>query len=342
MKKGTKRITVIGGGTGVFTVLVGLKHLPYHLSAILTMADDGGSSGVLREEFGILPPGDIRRALLALAPSSTQNLAKLFNFRFKDGTGLKGHSFGNLLITALERITGRFDLAVKEAAKILNISGDIIPVTLDNTRLFARLENGLLIVGETNIDIPKHNANLKIKEVFLNPPAKINPEAKKAILNADLIILGPGDLYTSLIPNLLIKGVKEAIKKSRAKKIYFCNIMTKYGETNGFRAKDFLMTLEKYLGKNVLDYFIINTKKPKAEYLKKYLREKKELIRFDPKEFIGYPVFVSSKISLDQKFLTKKSAKHRTKIIALPLIRTGALLRHDPQKLAALVRLLLV
>jgi uncharacterized cofD-like protein len=341
MKKENKRVTVIGGGTGVFTVLTGLKHLPYHLSAILTMADDGGSSGVLREEFGILPPGDIRRALLALAPSSTHNLAKLFNFRFKDGSGLKGHSFGNLLITALERITGRFDLAVKEAAKILNISGEIIPVTLDNTRLFARLENGLLIVGESNIDIPKHNANLKIKEVFLNPPAKINPEARRAILNADLIVLGPGDLYTSLIPNLLIKGVKEAIRKSRGQKVYFCNIMTKYGETNGFKAKDFLMVLEKYLGKNVLDYFVINTQKPKAEYLKKYAKEKKELVLFDSKEFVGYPVFVSKSVKIDKKFLTKPSPRGKTKIIALPLIRRGALLRHDPFRLAGLVQALL-
>jgi len=268
-----KNVVVIGGGTGVFTVLTGLKDYAFHLSAIVTTADDGGSSGVLREEFGILPPGDIRRALVALS-SDSPVLANLFNYRFENGTGLKGHSFGNLFLTALERITGDFNQAIKEASKILGIKGKVIPVTLDYTRLFARLENDFIVVGESNIDVPKHDGSLFIEEVFLNPEPKANKEAIKAIKEADIIIVGPGDLYTSIIPNFLVKGIKEAIKKSRAKKVYICNTMTKYGETNKFTAEDFFATLEKYIGKGVIDYFLVNVEKPKNCYLGKYDKEK--------------------------------------------------------------------
>lgn len=307
-----KKIVVIGGGTGVFTVLSGLKKFPYQLTAVLTMADDGGSSGVLREEFGILPPGDIRRALVALSTSSPL-LAKLFTYRFKNGEGLKGHSFGNLFLTALERITGDFSKAINEAAKILGIKGKILPVTLDKTRLFARLENNYLVVGESNIDIPKHDPNLAIEEIFLNPPAKANKEVIKEIKKADAIVIGPGDLYSSILPNFLVKGIKEAIKKAKAKKIYVCNIMTKYGETNNFKASDFVKTLEKYLGKGVIDYVLINSQKPKAKYLKKYLKEKAQLVVFDKKNFTN-----------GKKY----------EIITARLLREGPLLRHDPLKLA--------
>ena len=307
-----KKIVVIGGGTGVFTVLTGLKNYAFHLSAIVTTADDGGSSGILREEFGILPPGDIRRVLVALS-SDSPVLANLFNYRFENGTGLKGHSFGNLFLTALERITGDFNEAVKEASKILGIKGRVIPVTLDYTRLFARLENDFLVVGESNIDVPKHDGSLFIKEIFLNPEPKANKEAIKAIKDADIIILGPGDLYTSIIPNFLVKGIKEAIKKSQAKKVYVCNIMTKYGETNQFTAEDFFATLEKYLGKGVIDYFLVNIEKPKNCYLGKYKKEKAESVKYD------------------RKLL---SFWKKPKVIFTRLLRQGPLLRHDPKKLA--------
>jgi len=310
-----KRIVVIGGGTGVFTVLTGLKSYPFHLSAIVTTADDGGSSGVLREEFGILPPGDIRRALVALS-SDSLILSNLFNYRFENGTGLKGHSFGNLFLTALERITGNFNQSVKEASKILGIKGKVIPVSLDYTRLFARLENDLLVVGESNIDVPKHDGSLFIEEVFLNPEPKANKDAIKAIKEADIIITGPGDLYTSIIPNFLVKGIKEAIKKSRAKKVYICNIMTKYGETNKFTAEDFFATLEKYLGKGVIDYFLVNIEKPKNRYLSKYKKEKAELVKYD------------------RKLL---SSWKKPKVIFARLLRQGPLLRHDSKKLAKVI-----
>jgi len=306
-----KKVVVIGGGTGVFTVLSGLKEYPYQLSAIVTIADDGGSSGILREEFGILPPGDIRRALVALS-SSSPFLAKLFQYRFKNGKGLKGHNFGNLFLTALEGLTGDFNQAVKEAGNILGIKGEVIPVSLENTRLFARLENGLLVIGESNIDSPKHDGSLAIKEVFLNPLAKANKEALRIIKKADVIIIGPGDLYTSIIPNFLVKGIKEAIKKSRAKKIYVCNIMTKYGETNHFTAEQFLAVIEKYLGKGIINYFLVNVEKPKKSYLDKYKKEKAELVKYD------------------KKYL---SALKKPKVIFTKLVRNSSLLRHDPKKL---------
>ncbi|MDD5760714.1 MAG: uridine diphosphate-N-acetylglucosamine-binding protein YvcK [Candidatus Pacebacteria bacterium] len=314
-----KKVVVIGGGTGVFTVLTGLKNYPLHLSAIVTMADDGGSSGILREEFGILPPGDLRRALVALS-SESQILADLFNYRFINGTGLKGHNFGNLFLTALERITGDFNQAVKEAGKILGIKGKVIPVTLDYTRLFARLENNFLVVGESNIDIPKHDGRLFIREVFLNPKPKANKEALEGIKEADLIIIGPGDLYTSIIPNFLVKGIKEAIQKSQAKKVYICNIMTKFGETNHFTAEDFFATIEKYLGKNVIDYFLVNIEKPKPSYLKQYKKEKAELVKYN------------------RQLL---SAWEKPKVIFARLLRKGPLLRHDPEKLGKTIITLL-
>ena len=310
-----KKIVVIGGGTGVFTVLTGLKNYPFHLSAIVTTADDGGSSGILREEFGILPPGDIRRVLVALS-SNSPVLANLFNYRFENGTGLKGHSFGNLFLIALEKITGDFNQAVKEASKILGIKGKVIPVSLDYTRLFARLENDFLVVGESNIDVPKHDGSLFIEEVFLNPKPKANKEAIKAIKEADVIIAGPGDLYTSIIPNFLVKGIKEAIKKSRAKKVYICNTMTKYGETNKFTAEDFFATLEKYLGKGVIDYFLVNTEKPKNCYLGEYNKEKAELVKYDKKIL---------------------SSWKKPKVIFARLLRQGPLLRHDSKKLAKVI-----
>ena len=310
-----KKIVVIGGGTGVFTVLTGLKNYPFHLSAIVTTADDGGSSGILREEFGILPPGDIRRVLVALS-SNSPVLANLFNYRFENGTGLKGHSFGNLFLIALEKITGDFNQAVKEASKILGIKGKVIPVSLDYTRLFARLENDFLVVGESNIDVPKHDGSLFIEEVFLNPEPKANKEAIKAIKEADVIIAGPGDLYTSIIPNFLVKGIKEAIKKSRAKKVYICNTMTKYGETNKFTAEDFFATLEKYLGKGVIDYFLVNIEKPKNCYLGKYNKEKAELVKYDRKILNSWK---------------------KPKVIFARLLRQGPLLRHDPKKLAKVI-----
>ena len=266
-----ENIVVMGGGTGTFTVLTALKKYPIHLTAIVSMADDGGSTGILRDQYGVLPPGDVRRALVALSDSS-ETMRELFNYRFGSG-GLQGHSFGNLFLTALEKVTGNFASALQEASNILNINGEVAPVTLDNVRLCARLADGKIVRGETNIDIPRAPHRSPIEEIWLEPEARMNPSLKRILKSADLIILGPGDLYTSIIPNLLVPGVKDEIAKSKAKKVFLCNLMTKRGETDGFTGEDFLKTIEQYLGKNVLDAAIFNNKKPPERLLRKYHRE---------------------------------------------------------------------
>lgn len=308
-----KNVVVIGGGTGVFVVLTSLKNSPFHLSAIISMADSGGSTGILREEFGILPPGDVRRALIALSRSDNKILAKLFNYRFNEGYFLDGHSFGNLFLTALERVVGDFQKAILEAGRILNISGEVIPVTLENVTLVAQLKNGQVVYGEAAIDQRKNkkDASVAIKKVWLQPKAKINPLAQKAILKADAIIVGPGDLYTSIIPNFLVEGVKEAVIKSKAKKIFITNIMTKKGETDKFTTADFIKIMEKYLGKKVFDYILINNKKPDTKRLKKYKEEGAEFVKI---------------------VLTKDHEKNY-QMIKEDLLRARGLLRHDPKKL---------
>lgn len=317
-RKKIKNVSVVGGGTGVFSVLTALKDEDFNLSAIVSIADDGGSSGVLREEFGILPPGDVRKAVIALS-RSPKILTDLLNFRFEEGKTLKGHNFGNLLITALERLTGDFEKALVEMTRIFDVKGSIIPASLMNARLYAILENGQMIKGETNIDIPKHDGNLKIKKVFLKPQSKINPTAEAILLKSDFVILGPGDLYTSIIPNLLIKKFPEIIKKSHAKKIYIVNLMTKFGETNNFSALDFVKTIEKYLGKNVLDYVLINKKRPDKKRLREYAAENAEFVEYKKNDFKNYPF----------------------KIIYADLLRDSGFLRHDPSKLRkALIKII--
>jgi len=316
MKK-RPRVVVIGGGTGTYTVLTGLRDFPVDLTAVVSMFDSGGSSGRLRDEFGILPPGDIRQALLALSELRVDQLIlrQLLDYRFENGIGLKGHSFGNLLLTALTKITGRIDLAVEQAAKILDVRGQVLPVSLDNCHLCARLEDGTIIKGETNIDIRRVRPELKILDVFLDPPAKIFSGARKAILEADLIILGPGDLYTSTIPNLLVDGVSRAIVKSKASVFYICNLMTKYGETQNFAVSDFVKEIQRYLGvaaKKLKKVLVNNYWRAPKSLLTRYYQEKSFPVKYDAKNCQGLGV----------------------EIVLLPLASTGQLLRHNPEKLA--------
>jgi len=306
-----QKIVVIGGGTGSYTLLRGLKNYDAELTAVVSMMDSGGSTGRLRDEFGFLPPGDVRRCLLALSPD-TGMLRRLFEYRFNKGAGLNGHSLGNLFLTALRDITGKEEEAIKEAARILNIKGRVLPVTTTNSQLGAILENNQVIVGETNIDIPRHDPQLKVKKLFLVPKPKAYKETIKAILEADKIVIGPGDLYTSVVPNLLVLGITQAIKKSKAKKIYVCNIMTKHGETTGFKASDFVNELEKYLGKNVLDYVVCNSQKPSKALLDDYKKENAEYVEPDI-----------------------KSKKYR--IIRTDLLDNIDLARHNPEKLAKII-----
>ncbi len=217
-----QKIVTIGGGTGSFVVLSGLKDYPIELTAIVSMTDDGGSTGVLRDELGVLPPGDVRQCLVALS-SSGHITRELFNYRFENGC-LSGHSFGNIFLSALEKISGDFYQAVKEAEKILHVNGRVVPVTLSNTNLEVLFNNNKIIKGQVNI----FNSDLhELKEIRLNPRVKANPEAIKAIKEADKIVINAGDFYSSIIPNFLVQGIPAAIKKARAKIIYIANLMTK-------------------------------------------------------------------------------------------------------------------
>lgn len=289
-----KKVVRIGGGSGGYTLLRGLKEFPLDITAVFTSFDSGGSAGVLRDEFGILPPGDVRRGLLALADEGqAEILRELFNYRFQNGqngnSSLSGHSFGNLFLAALANIYGGEIEGIRKASELLNIKGKVLPVSLDKSHVHAMLEDGTEIVGETNIDIPKHDGSLRIKKIFLDPPAHIYAETESAIREADLIVIGPGDLYSSLIPNLVVSGMKEALTGSKGKTVVVCNLMTKWGETHGFSASDMVKELLVYSELPKFDYVICNTQKMSPQLAAAYEKEKKYPMECDAalKEYAG-------------------------------------------------------
>src|ERR1700730_1419141 len=246
------RIVAIGGGTGLSSLLRGLKTYTSTLSVIVTVADDGGSSGRLRDEYRILPPGDFRQCLIALADAEPL-MKQLFDHRFKEGS-LDGHSFGNLFIMAMADVTGNFEHALRESGKILAVKGTILPSTLQDVTLVASI-NGGMVAGESKI--PMQNA--PISRVFLKPDGpQINPEAAQAILNAELIIVGPGSLYTSIMPNLLVEGMVEAIKASHALHVLVCNLAAQNGETDGYGVDDYLRVINEHVGANLFDFVLVN------------------------------------------------------------------------------------
>uniref|UniRef100_UPI004024E890 gluconeogenesis factor YvcK family protein n=1 Tax=Candidatus Scatousia sp. TaxID=3085663 RepID=UPI004024E890 len=249
------KIVAIGGGTGLSMLLKGIKHITNNITAVVTVGDDGGSSGRLREDMGILPPGDIRNCIAALADDEDL-ITKLFQYRFKSGEGLEGHSFGNLFLTALCSITGDMVRAVKESSNVLSIRGRVLPSTLDDMKLVAEMEDGRIIHGESNIP----EAHGKIKRLFTDPvQCKPLEDVLAAIKDADLIIMGPGSLYTSVIPNLLIEEISKEVAQSNAKKIYVCNIMTQPGETDNYSVSDHLTALMKHANsRNILDAVLVN------------------------------------------------------------------------------------
>lgn len=253
------KIVAVGGGTGLSMLLKGIKKITNNITAIVTVGDDGGSSGRLREEMGVLPPGDIRNCIAALADDEDL-VTKLFQYRFKTGEGLEGHSFGNLFLTALVAITGDMVRAVKESSKVLSIRGRVLPSTLDDMKLVAEMEDGRIINGESNIP----EAKGKIKRLFTNPEnCKPLEDVINAIKDADLIILGPGSLYTSVIPNLLIKEISQEIVQSSAKKIYVCNIMTQPGETDDYNVSNHVDAIIKHAGSNkIMDFVLVNDSLP--------------------------------------------------------------------------------
>jgi len=258
LNKGAK-VVAIGGGTGLSMLLKGIKKYTNNITAVVTVGDDGGSSGRLREDMGILPPGDIRNCIAALADDDSL-ITELFQYRFKKGEGLEGHSFGNLFLTALCSITGNMVKAVKESSNVLNIRGVVLPATLDDMKLAAEFEDGTIVKGESNIP----EAHKQIKKLFTEPTlCKALPEVIDAIIHADLIILGPGSLYTSVIPNLLVSSIVDAIMESRAKKIYVCNIMTQPGETDNYSVASHVNALINHAGgKKIIDAVLVNDSLP--------------------------------------------------------------------------------
>ncbi len=273
-----KRIVVIGGGTGTHTVLRGLRHYADKLdiTAIVSMADSGGSTGRLRDEFGFLPIGDVRNALTALASDGDKYdalLRHLFLYRFARGTGLEGHNFGNLFLTALTDILGSEVTAIDAASHILKIAGRVVPVTTDNTQLVAQYDDGTIVVGENNIEEALlYQMDSRIVSLSLTPKASITDEAKRAIISADLIVLGPGDLYTSVLANCVVDGFVSALNESKANIVYVCNLMSKRGQTAGMHAAEHIAEIQKHIGRTP-DIALVNTAEFPEELVLKYKAE---------------------------------------------------------------------
>ncbi|MDP1609055.1 MAG: YvcK family protein [Chlamydiales bacterium] len=265
-----KKVVVVGGGTGNFTVLRGLKYYPLELTAVVSMADDGGSTGILRDELGVLPPGDVRQCLVALSNSS-RLMRSLMNYRFENG-GLGGHSFGNLLLSALEKVTGSFERAVEEAGKILYIKGKVIPVTTHQVRLKMILNNRKVLEGEKEIYLSQE-IDQGYKSIYLEPFAKVNSRVIEELKAADLVVIGPGGFYTSLIPNLLVDGMAQAIRTCPAKKVFVVNLMNRKGQTTKFKTSHYLQELTRFLGEDVFDYILINCQKPPEDLIDVYAAE---------------------------------------------------------------------
>lgn len=322
MEKSSKQFVVIGGGTGSFTVLSALRPHATNITALVSMADDGGSTGVLRDELGVLPPGDVRQCLVALSNAS-QPLRDLFNFRFEEGS-FAGHSFGNLFLSATEKMSDNFDDAVKLAGEVLQISGRVIPITLDDVRL--AIQWGSEVVrGEGTIDTMDfgHRLNKKPK-LFLEPTARINPSADQALRAADVIIIAPGDLYTSLGPLLVVDGVAEALKASTARKLYISNLVSSPQQTKDFSVDDYVAELERFAGHQFIDTVIYNTGSPEKGVLDRYIRAGELLVTLPAKTQRHFAVAGSDLLSTEGAKAKKgdKLAAHRS------------LIRHDHEALA--------
>lgn len=315
-----KKVVVIGGGTGNFTVLRGLKNYGVEISAIVSMADDGGSTGILRDELGVLPPGDVRQCLIALSNSSSM-MRSLMNYRFEQG-GLEGHSFGNLFLSALEKVTGSFEKAIEEVGKILVIRGKVIPVTTHQVRLKMILKDRRVLEGEKEIYLSQE-IDQGYTSLFLEPYGKANERAIDEIMNADLVIIGPGGLYTSLIPNLLVEGISDALRKSAAKKVFIVNLMNRKGQTTDFTVQSYLQEMEKYIGSDIFDYIIVNNQKPSKQLIERYAEEGK-LIENDLKgddRVIEVPLLGELKESYKVDLIKRSLIRHDSKKLAQELMK---------------------
>ncbi|XKT75167.1 MAG: uridine diphosphate-N-acetylglucosamine-binding protein YvcK [Patescibacteria group bacterium UBA2103] len=312
-----KKVVTIGGGTGSFNLLSGLKHYDLDITSIVTTFDSGGSTGKLRDEFGALPAGDVRRALVALAPiREDQFLRELFQVRFDaPDSGLHNHSFGNLLLLAAERVTKDRAEGIQELSKLLSIKGRVFPVSVDDAHLRATFTDGSKVTGEAVIDAAEFGGDVAIQSICLTPEAHIYEGAARAIKEAEYIIFGPGDLYTSIIPNTLVKGFVDALKESNAKIIFITNIMSKWGETHGMAAHDHIRALLSYIEKDMIDAVFINEGSLKDDVLVRYKEQHKEMVLFDKKE-------------------VEKFAKH---IVVSNFMSDADVARHNSEKVAKAV-----
>lgn len=317
------KIAVIGGGTGSFTLLSALKAYTSKIAAIVNMADDGGSTGVLRDELGTLPPGDVRQCLVAL--SDSPKIRDLFNYRFEEGT-FAGHSFGNLFLTTLEKTTGNFAEAIETASDILRVNGTVIPATLDNVRL--KMEwpgSSVTLHGERVIDADHFKNDPRKAELSLVPQPSVNPMAVTAIEKADVVVIAPGDLYTSLGPLLVIDGIGEALRTTSAKVIYVCNLVTKDGQTNHFTVSDHAAEIERFGGGGFLDAVLYNKQVPSNDVLKRYKDENAFLVDVD-KEVLDAKAYSA----IGGNFLGQIAATHTADVLPV----TRSLIRHNPAAVA--------
>ncbi|UCE51799.1 MAG: YvcK family protein [Desulfobacterales bacterium] len=314
------KILTFGGGSGQYALLSGLRDLrDINITSVVSMTDNGGSTGKLRDEHGILPPGDVLKCIIALSPfheAANQILLKRLNGDWR----LKGHNAGNMLLTMFSQYTGSFPAAIKTLSEILEVKGRVLPITTDKATLVAELADGTRIYGESAIDIPQSPLRQKIKNLFLVPHYKNSisayPTVIEEINKSDYILIGPGDLYTSIIAILIVPGIKEEIQKTSAKIFYILNIMTKFGETDNFRGYDFVQEIENYLGRQV-DGIICNVRKPNNHLLNKYLNEKSEFVELDKTE-----TWIGDRIIYDSDLLDT----------------SVEIVRHDPYKLASLIK----
>jgi len=314
-----KKIVTIGGGTGQFNLLCALRDIEgIDISAVVSMVDSGGSTGRLRDELGILPPGDILKCVLALS-RNRESARKILQKRFQGSSRLNGHSVGNLLLTILSQYAGSFPEGVRALGEVLDIRGTVLPVTVDKATLVAELTDGSFLYGETAIDVPRGDQREKIKNTFLVPhhsdQVRVYPPVVDAIKKADLIIVGPGDLFTSTIPNFLVPGVREAVQNSKSRLLFIVNIMTKFGETDNYKAKDFVEKIEEAIGRKV-DKVLVNSSVPKDEILEKYKEQKAHFVE----------------TNIDKEW-------GRREIISKDLLDTsGGVIRHNSKKLADVIK----
>ena len=314
------KILALGGGTGLPIALEGLKTYSENLTAIVTVTDSGRSSGVIREQYGILPPGDVRNCLVALSETEEQekDLYQLFQYRFNKGS-LNGMSLGNLLMAALTDITGSFDQAIKKASKILTIKGRVLPSTLTSTHICAELKDGSVVEEEFNVRSPQ---KAPIERVFLKSnDVECPPDAISEIEKADIIVIGPGSLYTSVISNLLVGGIKAALQRTKAVKIYLCNIVTQPGQTDNYTASDHIKAIIKYLGEGILDYVLVNNNFPREEIIEKYRKQDADIVALDEN-------LEKNNVAIEVTDLIENIEQKRV------LWEKQDLIRHDPEKLA--------